>query len=244
MTQPKHLWSGDWERDSAAAAEDLANLRPRTWPQRPDMRETERPTLTPTQAPTPTPAPVQATPPVSPPTEPRQQLRPQQLPPEQPRRSEPQPRPAPLKKPHPRQPQPHAPRARRRIGRHSTRAALLGLVALLLVVGAAYGLSTLGGSNSTSAATAAAWLGARLESTPAGGALVNSVTPGSPAASAGLKPGDVIIQIQGRPVSAAINVSSAVSALNVGDTLQIVAVRMGHEFATTVLLQAQPPASP
>ncbi|HUO71245.1 MAG TPA: PDZ domain-containing protein [Solirubrobacteraceae bacterium] len=205
MTQPKHLWAGDWERDSAAAADDLANLSPRAWPQHP---ETERPAPAPVKA-TPAPAPVKATPP--PPARPAEPRRPQE---------------------------------RRRVRRPSTRAVLLSLIALLLIAGAAYGVSTLGGSSSTAAAMGTPWLGARLGSLPTGGALVSSVTPGGPAASAGLKPGDVIIQIQGRPVSAAINVSSAVGALNVGDSLQILAVRMGHEFATTVTLGSQPPASP
>lgn len=123
------------------------------------------------------------------------------------------------------------------------RVALLSIGALVLLAGAAYGLSTIGGS-SVSAATGTSWLGARLQSWPAGGALVNSVAHGSPAASAGLRSGDVIVQVEGRPVTAAVNVSAAVGALSPGDRLQILAVRGGRLFATSATLGARPPGAP
>ncbi len=120
---------------------------------------------------------------------------------------------------------------------------LLSVLVLLLLAGAAYGLSALGGSRASSA-HGTPWLGARLQDWPAGGALVSSVTPGSAAAAAGLKPGDVIVQIEGRPVSAAVNVSAAVGALSVGDRLELVALRKGRTFATSAPLRARPPDTP
>jgi membrane-associated protease RseP (regulator of RpoE activity) len=41
MTGPKHLWSGDWERESASAAEDLGPLTPPGAPEVPPSGATE-----------------------------------------------------------------------------------------------------------------------------------------------------------------------------------------------------------
>jgi S1-C subfamily serine protease len=123
---------------------------------------------------------------------------------------------------------------------------LLSVLVLLLLAGAAYGLGALGGSRASSPSSphGIPWLGARLQDWPAGGALVNSVTPGSAAASAGLKPGDVIVQVEGRPVTAAVNVSAAVGALSVGDRLELVVLRGGRTFAASAPLRARPPDTP
>jgi PDZ domain len=218
MTSPKHLWAGDWERDSAAAAQGRAT-RPL-----PDSRP---------HAPDPEPAPT----PRRPISEPRRLI-------PEPGRPVPEPR-RPIS-----EPQPAAvPRVRKqwrpRIRLPKPRIVVLSVIALLLIAGAAYGLTNLGATTTKNAsASGTPWLGAGLDSWPAGGALVSSVIPGSPAAVAGLKPGDVIIQVQGRPVSGPINVSEAVSALSVGNELQLLAARGSHTLAMTATLGARPPDTP
>jgi hypothetical protein len=160
------------------------------------------------------------------------------------------PDPEPVAAPGPRVPDPEpaaVPRTHRqprpRVRLRKPRIVTLSVLALLLIAGAAYGLTNLG-AKTTKAAASTPWLGAQLAGWPAGGALVSSVASGSPAASAGLKPGDVIIQVQGRPVSGPINVSEALGALSVGNSLQILAVRGNHTFATTATLGARPPDTP
>jgi PDZ domain len=194
MSSPKHLWSGDWEQESAAAAAQRANREARAWPQ-----------------------------PLQPPPEP--EFRPRRV-------AAPQP-PAPRS----------TPRTQRRIRRPRPRVALLSALALLLLAGAAYGLTSLHRTTAT-ATTKAAWLGARLESWPAGGALVARVENGGAAAAAGLKPGDIIIQVQGRPVTAPYNITSAIAALSPGDRLQMQVVRGSRIFPAIATLGARPPDAP
>jgi serine protease Do len=78
----------------------------------------------------------------------------------------------------------------------------------------------------------------------AGGALVSSVEPGSPAAKAGLKEGDVILGINGQDISRSIDLSARVAELRPGATAtlnvwrkgaqQDVSVAVGEAKATTV----------
>jgi Do/DeqQ family serine protease len=97
-----------------------------------------------------------------------------------------------------------------------------------------------------------AWLGARTQSvtpeiakslglaTPQG-ALVADVWPGGAAAQAGLRQGDVIMAVDGRPTVDASGVNYAVSTHRIGDTVKLT-VRRG---ATTqqVTLRAEAPPS-
>jgi S1-C subfamily serine protease len=120
-------------------------------------------------------------------------------------------------------------------------------VFMLIVVGVAFGLSAVvGGTNESSAGTAAApaWLGLQMESLTNGSVVVASVVPGSPAAQAGLQPGDVITEIQSRPVGAPIDVTEAVDALRPGDTVDIQVVRGADRYTTQVKLARRPGSSP
>ena len=168
MTSPKHLWSGNWEEESAAAA----------------RRE-------------------------------RQVVEPE---------PEPQPQIAePVRRPRPR------PRRRPRV----PRAALVVALLALLLVGGAYAARSLDHSNpAPTSSSQTAWLGAGIEAWPTGGALVASVSSGGPADAAGLRPGDIITEVEGRPVGAAVDVTEAVAALQPGDvlTLQVQRGRSSHSL--------------
>jgi Do/DeqQ family serine protease len=99
-----------------------------------------------------------------------------------------------------------------------------------------------------------AWTGARLQSvtpdiaksiglpTPQG-ALVAELWPGGPAAAAGLRQGDVITSVDGRPATDAAGVSYAVSTKRLGDPIKI-GVRRGAGEQTLTLRAEAPPASP
>ncbi len=177
MTSPRHLWSGDWERDSAAAAEQLGRHR------------------------------APAGPPVDPEPEPVRR----------PRR-----RPARV--------------ARRRFAPAGPRVqvALVALVALVAAVAGFAIVSALSGSGGS--AGGRPWLGVDLASSPvltggfqsgfggfrfSEGAEVTGVVSGSPAAAAGIVPGDVITQVGQQPVNSPQGVLSAIAALRVGDHVEL-----------------------
>lgn len=63
----------------------------------------------------------------------------------------------------------------------------------------------------------------------AGGALVSSVEPDSPAAKAGLKPGDVILSINGQEISRSIDLSGRVAELPPGTTATFGVWRKGAQ---------------
>jgi serine protease Do len=62
------------------------------------------------------------------------------------------------------------------------------------------------------------------------GALVSSVIEGSPAEKAGLKPGDVIVEFNGKKVAKATELPSLVADLPVGRDVPMVVVRDGNEM--------------
>jgi hypothetical protein len=189
MSSPKHLWSGDWQRDSEAAARERA-ARPR------DRPEDEQ-----------SPAPEQ----------------------ERPARHWPAlPRPA--------------------LGRAQKRLVATVAAVALLVAGGAYGLSALIGDSSSSSGPAIAssgpWLGLQMQALANGTVVVASVVPGSPAANAGLRPGDAITQVEGRPVGAPIVVTEAVAALSAGDPLEIQFIRGSAIYTVRPKLIARPASFP
>jgi len=68
------------------------------------------------------------------------------------------------------------------------------------------------------------------------GALVNSVKPGLPAESAGLKRGDVIVAVDGKPVGSTNEVVRQVSAKEPGSTVKLTVLRNGKESTLTAKL--------
>jgi serine protease Do len=72
------------------------------------------------------------------------------------------------------------------------------------------------------------------------GALVGEVNSGSPAAEAGIKPGDVIIKFKGNEVSQMSMLPAMVAQTPVGEKVQVVLIREGKEMTLTVKVGTMP----
>jgi S1-C subfamily serine protease len=72
------------------------------------------------------------------------------------------------------------------------------------------------------------------------GALVTEVEPGSGAEAAGLRPRDLIIAIDGEPVSESADVRAAVAAAEPGDAVEVRYVRDGEERTAEATLGSRP----
>jgi predicted metalloprotease with PDZ domain len=72
------------------------------------------------------------------------------------------------------------------------------------------------------------------------GALVNTLTDDSPAAKAGLLPGDVIVSIDGKDITSAAELAAMVRQHKPGDTIKVVAYRSGKKRNFEVKLVAKP----
>ena len=72
------------------------------------------------------------------------------------------------------------------------------------------------------------------------GALVQDVTPGSPADRAGLRPGDVIVSIDGRAVRSSDDIGAVVDRKQPGDTVTVEVVRAGKREEVEAKLAKRP----
>jgi Do/DeqQ family serine protease len=72
------------------------------------------------------------------------------------------------------------------------------------------------------------------------GALVESVTPNTPAAKAGLKSEDVIIRFDGKPIGSFSDLESAVAATPPGKTVPVTVMRDKKEMTFQVTIGEQP----
>ena len=199
MSAPRHLWSGDWELDSSAHAEDLAARRPLP----------EEPT--------------------------------------EPEPAAPAPRPSRLRR--------AIQALRRRLGslrapsrRRIRVVAVVGILALLVVAGA-YAMNS--GSTATKTPAPATlssnvepWLGVKLANAPIRGAVVASVVPGSPAATAGIRPGDVITQLDTQPIVTPAILTSAIAGMQPGDKVDLQLQRGASQYSVNVALASHPAGSP
>ena len=88
-----------------------------------------------------------------------------------------------------------------------------------------------------------AYLGVKLDST-ASNARLAQVVPGTPAAKAGLRAGDVITAIDGNQVSTIDSVQSAISSKKPGDTIEVTYTRGGQSHTVTVKLTTRPSTPP
>ena len=66
-----------------------------------------------------------------------------------------------------------------------------------------------------------AWLGVDLRSVPQGGAMVAAVVHGGPAADAGIRPGDVIARVAGKPVPTVDDLAVALAELEPGNRVPV-----------------------
>ena len=69
-----------------------------------------------------------------------------------------------------------------------------------------------------------------------GGVMVNSVDPTASAAKAGIKPDDIIVSIDGRPIKDGDDLVEDISRRKVGSTIQLGYLRDGKKAATTVTI--------
>lgn len=81
-----------------------------------------------------------------------------------------------------------------------------------------------------------AWLGVLLQPTDRPGAIIAAVYPESPAARAGLRPGDILVRIGETSVSTAERTGEAIERLEPGKPVELVVVRDGERKAVPVRL--------
>lgn len=208
MTAPRHLWSGDWELESSAHADDLASRRGRNAP--------------------------------ADETEPSENRPPESKPPRQ----------NPI---------------RRALGtlrdrlrgvgrpnRRRVRVALLTTFLILLGATGAYAVISNSSNSNDSKNTqtvvenngAQPWLGVKLVNAPVRGALVSAVVPNSPAAQAGIRPGDLITQLDTQPIVAPAVLTSAIDGLQPGNTVDIELQRGASQDTVHVTLASRPSKAP
>jgi serine protease Do len=72
------------------------------------------------------------------------------------------------------------------------------------------------------------------------GELIRGVTPGGPAARAGIQEGDVVVTVNNQPVTAEQTLSYLVSNLPVGSRVPIEVIRNGQRRSVTVVLAERP----
>lgn len=68
------------------------------------------------------------------------------------------------------------------------------------------------------------------------GVIISNVTPGQPAANAGLKPGDIITSIDGHPIKDGDELVSIISSHKPGSSVEIGYLRAGQQMHTTVTI--------
>jgi serine protease DegQ len=74
------------------------------------------------------------------------------------------------------------------------------------------------------------------------GSLVSNVNRGSPAEKAGMKPGDVITQIDGKPIQDSVAAMAAIAALKPGAPAKFTVIRNQKEVALNVEIGKRPKA--
>jgi S1-C subfamily serine protease len=97
-------------------------------------------------------------------------------------------------------------------------------------------------SSSASAAYTAGWSGAWLERSPSGAVTVADVAKGSPAAKSGLKPGDVVLAVNGYDItnSESRAMCAAKASCKVGSTVFYTVNRAGSTKELKLKLEKMP----
>jgi membrane-associated protease RseP (regulator of RpoE activity) len=71
-------------------------------------------------------------------------------------------------------------------------------------------------------------------------ALITSVTSPSPAAEAGIRPGDLIVLVDGRPIDGPAALQARIEVAKVGEPLTLTILRNGQNLVLSVKPEAQP----
>jgi serine protease Do len=93
------------------------------------------------------------------------------------------------------------------------------------------------------------WVGLKVETPPPGrargvqGAEVSSVVPGSPAAQAGLRPGDILVRSRDREINNAYDWDAELLELRVGERVPVLVRRGGRELRVEMVVADQPEVS-
>jgi S1-C subfamily serine protease len=84
------------------------------------------------------------------------------------------------------------------------------------------------------------WMAARLGLESTAGALISEVEPNSPGQRAGLRPGDVIVEVNGRSVKDDEEALDAFGGGNVGETFGLSVLRDGQRLEARLQLEQDP----
>ena len=93
------------------------------------------------------------------------------------------------------------------------------------------------------------WVGLKVETPPPGrargalGAVVSSVVPGSPAAQAGLRAGDILLRSRDRDIKNAYDWDAELLELRVGERVPVLVRRDGRDSRVELVVADQPEAS-
>jgi serine protease DegQ len=86
------------------------------------------------------------------------------------------------------------------------------------------------------------WIGVELrEMTPA---LIGGVVPGGPAEKAGIQAGDVVLEVEGRPVIDASTLVNTVAALTPGTSARVKVKRKGRDVDASITIGRRPKPQP
>jgi S1-C subfamily serine protease len=72
------------------------------------------------------------------------------------------------------------------------------------------------------------------------GAIIGAVTPGGPADQAGIQPGDIIVEANGKPVNNIDDLLVQIASSEPGDKLNLTILRNGQRQQVTATLIARP----
>jgi putative serine protease PepD len=89
-----------------------------------------------------------------------------------------------------------------------------------------------------------AYVGVDLNPNSTGGAQISSISPGSPAASAALQPGDVVTAINGKVVTSTEQFIETVDTYGPGDTITLTVNRSGQTTHVKLTLGTRPSSVP
>lgn len=84
------------------------------------------------------------------------------------------------------------------------------------------------------------WLGVNIKESPSGGAVVSEVFAGSPAADAGILPGDRVLSVNGRQIETYLQLLRRVALLAPGSEARLMLRRGEQELETLVQLGERP----